>query len=43
MSFGQKFKHFLAPLDEDDILEVEQDAEEEDEIPESEEETEEIA
>ena len=30
MSFGQKFKHFLAPLDEDDILEVEQDAEEED-------------
>ena len=30
MSFGQKFKHFLAPLDEDDFLEVEQDAEEED-------------
>lgn len=27
MSIGQKFKEFIAPMDEDDVLEVEQDEE----------------
>ena len=25
MSIGQKFKEFIAPMDEDDVLEVEQE------------------
>ena len=27
MSIGQKFKEFIAPMDEDDVLEVEQEEE----------------